>query len=109
MNNEEIMKKYEEIYADFINENKYADYYRESMDSGMEIDRKDYEQKLRNMVHGVFNKCKSKMTKEQIELLTQAVMDDTKYRINLTDIDYTNIDYTIIDKNRKSINQGKVL
>ena len=104
MNKEEIMQKYEEIYADFIDENKYADYYREAMDNGTEIDRKLYEQKLRNMVHGVFNKCKAKMSQEQIELLTQTVKDDTKYRINSVDVDYT-----IIDKNRKPINQGKVL
>ena len=104
MTKEETMKKFEEIFADFINENKRANYYREAMNSGMEVEPIKYNQTNRNMVHNVFNVCRKNMTQEQVDALTQAIKDDNKYRIHLTDIDYT-----IIDKNRKPINQGKVL
>ena len=104
MTKEETMIKFNEIYADFIKENNRANYYREAMDNGMEIDSKTYEQTLRNMVHSVFNVSKKNMTQEQIATLTQSIKDDNKYRINPT-----NIDYNIVEQNRKPINQGKSL
>ena len=104
MTKEETMKKFEEIFADFINDMKYANYYRESMDSGMEIEQVKYEQQNRSMLRNAFEPCKKNMSQEKINEFTQALKDDTKYRVHLTDIDYT-----IIDKNRKPINQGKVL